>query len=298
MKNKKRFGNDKGIALVMVLWLMVLLVVMASQFALSARTGLETVRNLKEDREAYFLAYAGIQMAIREIVADSQYHYYAEDRQLRFATALYDGGYSSRTEIALGDGLVSYSIMDESAKLNLNKLATNESQLRLLLRTVFPEGEEWTDDVADSILDWVDADDDHRANGAETDYYQTLKPPYAAKNSTFDTLNELKKVKGITDEIFAGLSRVVTVYAAKRVNVNSAPPEVLMVSGTSDDEVALIVDAREEKGWYSDSAKSELFEIKATGRFRESRLIHTIRVIVRQTGPRKLVVLDWDDNYY
>ena len=298
MKNKKRFGSDKGIALVMVLWLMVLLVALASQFALSARTGLETVRNLKEDREAYFLAYAGIQMAIKEIVADSQYQYYTEDRQLRFASTLYDGGYSSRTDIALGDGLVSYSIKDESAKLNLNELAADESQLRLLLQILFPDGEVWIDTVADSILDWVDADGDHRANGAEDGYYQTLEPPYAPKNSAFDALNELKKVKGITDEIFAGLSRVVTVYPANSINVNTAPQEALTMRGASEEEVAAIMEERAAKGWYSDAAKSELFEIKATGRFSESRLIHSIRVIVRQTEPRKLVVLDWDDNYY
>ena len=298
MKNKKRPGGEKGIALVMVLWLMVLLVALASQFALSARTGLETVRNLKEDREAYFLAYAGIQMAIKEIVADSQYHFYTEDRQLRLASALYDGDYSSRKEIALGDGLVSYSIRDESAKLNLNRLAADESRLRFFLQVLYPEGEEWTDGVVDSILDWVDADDDHKINGAESDYYQRLQPPYASKNGAFYTLSELKKVKGITDEIFAKLSRFLTVYPANSVNVNTATGEVLLAGGMPEDEVALIMEERAAKGWYSDSAKSIIFEIKATGRFSESRLIHTIRVIVRQTEPRKLVVLDWDDNYY
>jgi len=299
MKNKRAaVTGEHGIALVMVLWLMALLVVLASQFALNARTGLETVRNLKEDREAYFLAYAGVQMAVREILADSDYHYYAEDRQLRFASVLYDGGYSSRTEIALGGGLVSYSIKDEGAKLNLNALATDESQLRFLLQILYPDGEEWTDSVVDSLLDWVDADDDHRANGAEADYYRTLEPPYAAKNGPFDTLNELKKVKGITEEIYAALLRVVTVYPTSGVNVNTALREVLLTGGMSDDEAATVIDERNAKGWYSDGTKSDLFEITATGRFSESRLIHSIRVIVRQTEPRKLVLLDWDDNYY
>jgi len=290
--------GERGIALVMVLWLMGLLVVLASQFALSARTGLETVRNLKEDREAYFLAYAGIQMAVREIVADSQYHYYADEGQLRFASTVYDGDYSSRAEIPLGGGLVSYSIKDEGAKLNLNTLATNESQLRLLLQELFPDGGEWTDGVVDCVLDWVDADDDHRPNGAEADYYQSLEQPYTVKNGPFDTLNELKKVKGVTDEIFNSLSRVVSVYSGGGVNVNTADPEVLITQGTSEDDAAVIMEERGAKGWYSDRAKSTVFEIKATGRFSESRLVHSIRAVVRQVEPRKLVLLDWDDNYY
>ena len=299
MKNKRLpAASEKGIALVMVLWLMVLLVVLASQFAMSARTGIETVRNVKEDREAYFLAQAGIQMAVREIVADSQYHYYESDGQLRFASTLYEGGYSSRTDVELGGGLVSYSIKDEGAKLNLNKLAANESQLRLLLQTLFPDGADWTDGVVDSILDWVDADDAHRANGAEDDYYQTLEPPYTAKNAQFDTLNELKKVKGITDEIFDAFSRVVSVYSSGSANVNTAAWEVLITRGTSEDQAALIMEERDAKGWYSDAAKSSLFEIKATGRFSESRMIHSIRAVVKQVSPRKLVLLDWDDNHY
>ena len=299
MKNRRVPAvGEQGIALVMVLWLMVLLVVLASQFALSARTGLETVRNLKEDREAYFLAYAGIQMAVREIMADSEYHYYDEERQLKFASRLYEGGYSSRTAIPLGGGFVSYSIKDEGAKLNINELAADESQLRYLLQTLFPEGDEWIDSVADSILDWVDADDDHRANGAEDDYYRTLEPPYAAKNGSFDTLNELKKVKGMTDEIYDALARTVTVYPGGGINVNTAPVEVLVAGAMLEEDVATVMDERNAKGWYSDETKSDLFEITATGSFGGSRLIHSIRVIVRQTEPRKLALLDWDDNYY
>lgn len=295
---KKRVFGQQGIALVMVLWLLVLLVVMASQFALSARTGLETVRNLKEDREAYFLAYAGIQMAMREIMAPSHYHHYDEAGQLRFAKVLYDGGYSVRSGIPLGEGLVFYSIRDEGAKLNLNKLAANEGQLRLLLLTLFPDGIEGMDTAVDSIMDWVDPDDAHRANGAESDYYEQLNPPYRAKNRGFDTVDELKKVSGITREIYSALSRFVTVYPTKGVNLNTAAFEVLIASGMAEAEAERILYARESDGYYSDSLKSHLFEIEATGRFSESRLSHSIKVVVSQTEQRKLVVLDWVDNFY
>src|SRR5207302_1022705 len=53
-----------------------------------------------------------------------------------------------------------------------------------------------TDDVADSILDWLDPDDDPRPNGAESNYYSALG--YSAKNGPMDSLDELLMVKGVT----------------------------------------------------------------------------------------------------
>ena len=60
------------------------------------------------------------------------------------------------------------------------------------------------DTISDSILDWIDTNKNHRLNGAEDDYYRTQSPPYYAKNGKIETLNELLKVRGITEEILYG----------------------------------------------------------------------------------------------
>ena len=60
-----------------------------------------------------------------------------------------------------------------------------------------------TDEIAAAIIDWIDQDD-NTESGAETDYYATLDPPYAAKNGPFDTIEELLLVKGVTPEILYG----------------------------------------------------------------------------------------------
>src|SRR5260221_482777 len=47
-------------------------------------------------------------------------------------------------------------------------------------------------------------DNDTRINGAESEYYKTLDPPYVAKNGPIDDLSELLLIKGITPEMYWG----------------------------------------------------------------------------------------------
>ena len=58
--------------------------------------------------------------------------------------------------------------------------------------------------IVNSILDWIDPDDQTHPEGAETQYYQGLNPPYAAKNGPIDDISELLLIKGVTPEIYYG----------------------------------------------------------------------------------------------
>ena len=60
------------------------------------------------------------------------------------------------------------------------------------------------DIIVDSILDWIDPDDLTRLNGAKTDYYMSLSPPYRAKNAPLDRVDELLLIRGVTPELFHG----------------------------------------------------------------------------------------------
>jgi len=292
--------NNRGLALVMVMWMLVMLVVFASELAVSARSDVSAVRNFKEDRQAYFIANAGVEMAFSEILADSDYHYYSGG-QLLFAR---NGDETSppnlapRSGISLGGGQLAYVIRDESEKLNLNTLARNDAQLRLLFQTLFPSGVDGGDTAIDSIQDWVDRDEYHRPNGAESDSYETLNPPYKSKNAEFDTVSELKKVKGVSQEIHAALEKVVTVMPVSRLNPNTASGVALIAEGMPPEQVAALLGDREKRGYVDANAKSDVFEITATGSFQGSRLTHSIRVWVKKTGPRALTVLNWIDDYY
>ena len=64
-----------------------------------------------------------------------------------------------------------------------------------------------TEDIANAILDWIDADDDAAPGGAENEYYIGLSPAYRCKNGPLDSLEELLLVQGVTPELLFGNDR-------------------------------------------------------------------------------------------
>ena len=99
---------------------------------------------------------------------------------------------------------VRYGLEDESSKLNLNLLAQEEGdEAATRDRMLFIPG--MTEDIADAILDWIDADNQPRAYGAEDSYYQGLSPAYQPRNGPLQALSELLQVRGVTPELLYGL---------------------------------------------------------------------------------------------
>lgn len=100
-------------------------------------------------------------------------------------------------------GSVRFGLMNESARLNLNAIVNyevDEDTQRMMLLGI----PGMTEDLADKILDWIDADDTPRTFGAESDIYQGMTPPYDAKNGSLDSIDELLLVEGVTPELLYG----------------------------------------------------------------------------------------------
>ncbi len=104
-----------------------------------------------------------------------------------------------------------YGVVDESSKININvlpyldiyaALADEESSAGRDILMGLPD---MTEQIADSILDFIDADEDRRENGVEGSHYSGLSPPYSAKNGPLDSIDELLLVKGVTPELLFGL---------------------------------------------------------------------------------------------
>ncbi len=102
-----------------------------------------------------------------------------------------------------------YGLENESAKLNLNSLVPKDEEDRAEDETDSPRDRllalpGMDEAVADAILDWLDADDLPRSNGAEASYYQTLVPAYQPRNGPIAHLDELLMVQGVTIELLYG----------------------------------------------------------------------------------------------
>lgn len=102
-------------------------------------------------------------------------------------------------------------------------------------------------DTISSIVDWWDMDTqrtsfDPGANqvttgGSEDDPYSRYADRYHAKNAPFDSLEELRLVRGVTDDFWATFvdpepedmsRRMITVYGSGGVNPNEADPIVII----------------------------------------------------------------------
>jgi general secretion pathway protein K len=248
-KNKKAATAEKGIALLMVLWVLTILMVLVLSFSLMTRTETYATSSFKEATEKKFLAEAGLERGILELFyrnANKNQAIVLEGKEVwRIDGRPY--------EAQIGEGEYSVRITDESGKININMISdANADILRNLLKTLGVQEEE-VNTIVDSILDWKDADDLHHLNGAESDYYMSLPNPYKAKNANFETLEELLLVKGVTSEILygdnekKGLIDLLTVYSGTiKINVNAAPREVLTaVPGITPEIADSVISFRE-----------------------------------------------------
>jgi type II secretory pathway component PulK len=93
---------------------------------------------------------------------------------------------------------------DESTRLNLNTLLFAEQLVPDGGRQLLMALPGMTEDVADAILDWLDADEEEREFGAESGYYAGLGLPYGAKNGPVETVEELLLVRGVTPQLLFG----------------------------------------------------------------------------------------------
>jgi type II secretory pathway component PulK len=101
-------------------------------------------------------------------------------------------------------GGVRYGLENESARLNINTVLLADSSGEGNARKILMGLPGMSEQIADAILDWIDADDDQRDQGAEREYYSSLSPPYAPRNGPLASIEELLLVKGVTPALLFG----------------------------------------------------------------------------------------------
>lgn len=219
--------SERGIALLLVLWALVLLGTLALGFSWSMRTEAMAARNGLDETRAYFQARSGVSRAVALL-----------------ATLPADNVLAA--SIAGEDGDASYEvrIVSESGKVDVN-LVGEEALLEILKRGGLPEEE--AEGVRDAILDWKDEDDTPRPRGAEGAEYASMTEPISPRNGKIRSIGELMHVKGVTREFHdAFLSKVFTAHGnSARLNFLRAPEIVLRsLPGVSAEAVDRILAGR------------------------------------------------------
>lgn len=262
------FNNNSGIALFLVLWILAFLSVIVGEFCYAMRTEINITRNFKEQTEAYYIALAGLNTAIKEIIRNKTGPLQTEHTE----TPTEENTEDTENKISwrinfdippvpFENGAFKVRIDNESGKININ--TANTQLLRMVLNT-FQMSNSEKDTIVDSILDWRDKDNLHRINGAENDYYHSLPKPYDCKNGDFDSIQELLLVRGVTPQIFyGGLKDLFTVYpkntlhnyrnrGTNKININAASAKMLRaLPNMTDDMVKALIEYRKEKDFDS-----------------------------------------------
>lgn len=103
-------------------------------------------------------------------------------------------------------------------------------------------------DIISALVDWWDYDTQRTVfdpgagrvesnSGAEDNIYQSFRDPYQVRNAPFDSLEELRLIRGVGDDFWATFvepnpddprTRTLTIYGSGRVHLNEARAEVLL----------------------------------------------------------------------
>ena len=203
----------RGVALIIVLWIITLLVVIAASFVQTMRTDVNVVANSLSRLKAEALADAALQRALYEL-------YKPQNIDGRWNT---DG--SSR-EWQYRDATVTIKMQDETGKIDINRV--NDQLLRGLLLSQGVADEDALK-LVDAIADWRDADSNRRLKGAEAPEYTAAGLAYGPANALFQSVEELKLVLGMTPALYARLAPLITVYSGQTgINEQIATREVLL----------------------------------------------------------------------
>lgn len=241
----------RGIAFVLVLWVIAMLAILLGSFSLIARTENLQARHMFDTTQARYAAEAGLNLAVYELrKADPLERWVGDGRPYTF-------GY--------GDAEIEVKITDESGKIDLNSVCSSGAQglgasanpgapasgMGLLVNLFVSRGGaplEQAEAIAAAVADWCDPDDLSQPNGAEIDDYKGAGLSYGPKNAPFDTVSELQQVLGMNYELFSKVEPALTIYSGRGApNAGSAPLEALqaMYPDVSAEELQQLIQMRQ-----------------------------------------------------
>ena len=212
LRMRRPVAAQRGIALILALWITILLTVIASGFAFSMRSEALATRNALSLARVRAAADGAIERTAFELgrpavpdawTLDGSPHSWHED-----------------------DVSITVSAVDEASRIDIN--VAPDALLKSMLLSQGIEDDRAAH-LAEAIADWRDPDDFKRPNGAEEADYRAAGLKYGPSNGPFETVAEIGRVLGMTSELYARIVPLVTVYSRQPgVNTNTASREVLL----------------------------------------------------------------------
>ena len=323
----KRPTRERGIALLMTLAFITLAISLAVETNRHSRRGVESTAAFRSRLVAGQMAMAGVHGAMAVLIQD---RYASETDHLLETWASPEKLGEALRNIVFDDGRLEVRISDENARIQINALVDFpqsrqfipeqqqivERVIDLARRDLELQSDVTPADMVNAIKDWLDRGDDEAItglNGAESDYYQGLDPPYRARNGAMLHIGELARVKGISPALFdgrddrKGLRDLITVHGAEKgtdgqiafagkVNLNTAPRLVVaaLMPPEYSDLAEAVVQYRQEadeavlegQAWHRDAPGIAGLELNPN-RFAFASNIFRIQATAEHTGSQR-----------
>ena len=196
--------QSRGIVLPSVLWITILSIVIAVNYASAVQLNTRTADNIKTSTLARYDAISGVYVALDRLLS----HPASANQTFR---------------LELNGNTVDVEVRPESRKTSLNEVGIDE------IRASFIEAgadAEFARTLAARVIDWRDGDHSTQAYGMEDAGYYDSGKPYGAKDSRIEDLVELLLMADIDPQLFKTLAQHVTIYSPRSPRLYSVTARV------------------------------------------------------------------------
>jgi general secretion pathway protein K len=181
--------RQRGFALLIVLWTIVLLALLVAQFTTTGRTEVQVAANLRANAVTEAAADGAMYEAVMRLVQGT----WLPDGRLRV--------------IRVGDAAVEVRITNQSRKVNPNTAPV--PVIQALLGNV---GAGKAAALARAIVDWRSNGAQSLTGGTKLSQYQAAGLRYGPGNQLFDSVDEVGLVVGMTPAVLARLRPFLSIY--------------------------------------------------------------------------------------
>lgn len=293
----KRRNNERGVALVIVLWSVMLLTVIAGNFVFTMRTETLMVRNTISAAQAEAMANGAVHRTLYETfkpAADAG-TWKADGRERQWER---------------NGAKIRVVMMDESGKIDIN--TGSDELLRSLFLSIGVDAGK-TEQLLDAVLDWRDADSLPRHNGAESESYRAAGLKHEPANAPFDAVEQLQQVLGMSTDIYLRIVPLITVHSRQPgINTLVAPRSVLMaIPGADPAQVDAYIEQRNQSlaggqtpppfpagAGFMSAATDSVINVRAEARMPDG-VVFVREAVARRSGEAKrpIAFLAWQEGH-
>ncbi|NVJ70807.1 MAG: general secretion pathway protein GspK [Alphaproteobacteria bacterium] len=199
MRRMFQIRQDKGLALISVVWVVLLLSVLAIAVLDLSLLARKTTKLELEEAQNQLVAASAVDVFM--------HRYFLDDEQ----------NARHHASIEVLSKAVTVQVAFEKGRINLN-----DDNMDYLSAAFAANGvdESAALEIAAAIMDWRDEDDEVSLGGAEEDEYKHSGLDYRPRNGWFESVGELQHVIGVSPDVFLCTQDIFTVYS----KVSNAPP--------------------------------------------------------------------------